>query len=96
MNFDLKEYYPIGTIVKIVGYSGLFMVIGYQKNSYKKELVTYDYEACGYPYGTLSDNNILFNSNEIEEIIFTGYETQTNDEEELGIILKNKKKEFKY
>ena len=69
----MKQKYPIGTICKLGICPQKIMIIGYFINSYEKGLMTYDYEGCIYPFGTLSNKKILFNEGDIVDIIFEGY-----------------------
>jgi len=80
MNFDLNEFYPIGTVCKIKGYSELVMIVGYRKKTFGDMANSYDYEGCFYPYGTLTKVKILFNQKEIIEIVFEGYKSLNNTE----------------
>lgn len=69
----MKKIYPIGTICELDTSNYLVMITGYFINSLEDEIVTYDYEGYIYPFGTLSNNKILFNEKSIKTIIFEGY-----------------------
>lgn len=77
---NLNNFYPIGTVCKINGYSELVMIVGYQKNTYGTIKKSYNYEGCFYPYGTLTNVKILFNEKEIDEVVFEGYKPSTISE----------------
>lgn len=78
MELNLNEFYPIGTVCKIRGYSELVMIIGYQKEKSGEIVNSYDYEGCFYPYGSLTKVKILFNQKEIVEVVFEGYKLTEN------------------
>ena len=68
------EFLPIGTIVKLADVDKKVMITGYFDIEYEGEPVLYDYEGCGYPEGSLLNNNtISFNKGAIEEVIQVGY-----------------------
>ena len=73
----IKEYEPIGTIVKLYDNNNLVMISGYKfcnpNNGYNVE----DYIGVLYPNGlSMVDKNILFSKNDIEKVIFKGYENK--------------------
>lgn len=67
---------PIGTVVKLTGNEKRVMIIGIlqtQKEDDKE--ILWDYSACLYPEGYLSqDKIILFNDGDIEKIYNLGYQ----------------------
>lgn len=73
----IKEYEPIGTIVKLYDNNNLVMISGYKfcnpNNGYNVE----DYIGFLYPNGlSMVDKNILFSKEDIEKVIFKGYENK--------------------
>lgn len=73
----IKEYEPIGTIVKLYDNNNLVMISGYKfcnpNNGYNVE----DYIGVLYPNGlSMVDKNILFSKDDIEKVIFKGYENK--------------------
>ena len=87
MENEVKEkFLPIGTVVLLKGGKRELMIISYcivpsgeayDKNG--KVDVTdkmFDYGACVYPEGMItSDQLFAFNHDQIEKIVFMGYET---------------------
>jgi|SRR5699024_1743595 len=71
-----KELLPIGTLVNIGLVQQAVMIYGRkQQQAGKKEV--WDYVACPYPQGHLSDDtNIFFNHDQIKNIIFKGFESE--------------------
>lgn len=75
----MKDYLPIGSVVILKGGEKKVMIYG------RRQLAVdgsgeYDYIACLYPEGNINDEfSFLFNNDDIEEIVFRGFE---NDEEE--------------
>ncbi len=74
-----EKYLPIGSVVRLIDGTKKIMIYGriqIQNTTGKK----WDYVACLYPEGNLSEiYNIFFQHSEIEELYFLGYE----DDEEL-------------
>ena len=75
---NMKEYLPIGTVVRLKGGEKKLMIYG-RKQLALDESGEYDYIACLYPEGNINDDyNFLFNNEDISEIVFKGY---INEEE---------------
>lgn len=70
----MKKLLPIGSVVLLRGASKKLAIIGIlQVNSEQKKI--YDYLAVPYPEGFVgAENNFLFNHEDINDIIFTGYD----------------------
>lgn len=64
---------PLGTVVKAAGEEVPVMIVGYGLMNSEDE-TTYDYAAVIFPVGLLPDKMVLFNENQIEDIIFIGYQ----------------------
>ena len=80
-----EKYLPIGTVVTLQKATKRIMIIGYCPISEDKTM--YDYSACLYPEGVISqDKTLVFNHEQIAQIHYTGLE----DEEEKDFILKMK------
>ncbi len=66
---------PIGSIVKLKKIDKKIMILGILslgEDSKKNKL--YDYAGCFFPEGCLTENkNILFDQEDIKEIIYKGY-----------------------
>ena len=74
---NVRDLLPIGTVVRVKGATKRLMIFGVKQSDAKtKEL--YDYIGVLYPEGNMGEEvRFLFNHENIDEIIFTGY----NDEE---------------
>jgi len=74
-----EQMLPIGSVVRLNGGEKDIMIIGFfqQKANYPE--VKYDYIAVGYPEGYL-DMKLMFgfNHEDIEEVIFRGYEDEND------------------
>lgn len=72
-----RKYEPIGTIVKLLGKNKLIMICGYKFTNPNKGYEIEDYVGIEYPNG-LSDinNKHLFSHEEIEKIIYNGFENE--------------------
>ena len=82
MKLKLEYLLPIGSRVLLKGSTKKVMVIGFfvgYKEEGRKEV--YDYLGCLWPEGVIdSDKNIVFNHEDIEEVISKGVE----DDEEIA------------
>lgn len=73
-----NKYLPIGSIVLLKEGKKRIMITGYYVTNVSDNKI-YDYSACIYPEGIVDNKTIiLFNNEDISNIIFTGY----SDEEE--------------
>jgi len=72
---DVRKLLPIGSVVKLKGAEKCLMIFGLrQTDSQTNE--EYDYIAVMYPEGNLGEHlRFMFNHEDIEEIVFTGYES---------------------
>jgi hypothetical protein len=69
-----EKYLPVGTVVKLKNATLPMMITGYK---IQDELYNvYDYCGCIYPIGYTSNQKGIFNHNQIEQIIFLGYEDE--------------------
>ncbi len=84
-----KEVLPIGTVVIAGDKEVPIMIVGYGA---EENGIIYDYACFLFPLG-IDDNGrtILINSNQIKEIVFTGY--KYNNFEEFAKIVQNIKKD---
>jgi len=70
------ELLPIGSVVMVEGIQQAIMVYGRKQQRANSEDV-YDYVACPYPQGHISDDtNVFFYHQQIEEVVFKGLETE--------------------
>ncbi|MBQ6539373.1 MAG: DUF4176 domain-containing protein [Bacilli bacterium] len=73
-----KEFLPLGSVVLLKEASKKIMIVGFLTSRMDDESTVYDYAGCLFPEGILtSDESLLFNEEDIEEVIARGYE---NDE----------------
>lgn len=71
-----KQYLPIGSVVLLKEASKTIMITGYLQKEVGNNNKFYDYVGCLYPEGYLASNkNLLFNHDQIDKILFVGYET---------------------
>ncbi|MDC7292704.1 MULTISPECIES: DUF4176 domain-containing protein [unclassified Butyrivibrio] len=73
----MEKLYPIGTIVRLKKGQVDIMITGvcplYNDNG---TIGYYDYSACLYPHGQTDQNSLFFNEEDIDEVLFTGYEDE--------------------
>ena len=82
------EYLPIGTVVKTKLMDKTLMVYGRKQHSEYKN-ADFDYVAVLYPEGNINEKfNFFFNQDDIENIIYMGY--QNEEEERFQNIILNK------
>ena len=73
-----KNILPIGSIVKLKGLNKPFMIFGYLQINGIKEKQIFDYSGVPYPEGNLDVRfNVSFNKENIEEVIFRGFEDES-------------------
>lgn len=76
----MKKYLPIGSVVLLNNGTKKIMIYG------RKQLAAdtgdeYDYVACFYPEGNISEEyTFLFNHENIKEVVFTGFVDEDEDE----------------
>ena len=76
MAAEQKKYLPLGSVVILEGGEKSIMIYGRRQQSTGKSSKIYDYIACLYPEGNLSEDFMyLFNHDQIKEVLFRGYET---------------------
>ena len=86
-----EKFLPIGTVVVLKGGKKELMIMSYciipTGEAYDKsgkvdiQNKMYDYGACTYPEGMItSDQLFAFNHENIEKIVFTGYQTEGQKE----------------
>ncbi len=69
-----EKFLPIGSVVTLKDKSKKVMIIGYASVDSDKLDQIYDYCACLFPEGIIrTDQNLLLNHEDIEEIISLGY-----------------------
>ncbi|MDD6794790.1 MAG: DUF4176 domain-containing protein [Clostridiaceae bacterium] len=89
-NAGLNKYLPIGSVVLLKNATKKIMIYG-RKQIHAASGKSYDYVACLYPEGNISDEyTYLFNHEDIQKVFFTGFvdETETYYNKELLKIAK--------
>ncbi len=78
--FDKEHLLPIGSVVLLKDGNKKIMICGRaQSMAGDENNEIFDYSACYYPEGIINPRELfLFNNEQIEEVVFTGYE---NDDE---------------
>lgn len=84
MNIKIKDLLPIGSIVILKDGEQPLMIYGIMQSDGEgglfKKPKEYDYVSVPYPQGNLGPGMIyLFNHEDIQEIIFRGYEDEERD-----------------
>lgn len=71
---------PIGSIVRLKGFDKLMMVFGVLQKSTAAPDKRYDYISVPYPEGHYDPRlHVGFNQDDIEEVVFKGYEDNNNE-----------------
>ncbi|MCA1321581.1 DUF4176 domain-containing protein [Bacillus tianshenii] len=71
-----KDLLPIGTVVIVEPITQGIMIYG-RKQQQANTDKTWDYVACPYPQGHITeDTNVFFNHDQIKEVIYKGLETE--------------------
>ena len=74
----MKEFLPIGTVVLLKEATKKIMIVGYLPITSDNK--KFDYSGVLYPIGSLSpDQSLLFNSEDIDKVFFTGYKDEEYD-----------------
>ena len=81
----MKDLLPLGSIVLLEKGIKKLMIFGRLQLS-KKDGKIYHYSGCAYPEGLLANDNIfLFNDEDINTLVFKGYENEEEAEFQLLI-----------
>lgn len=71
------ELLPIGTVVLIEAIVQPIMIYGRMQQQADQEEKVWEYVACPYPQGHISDEtNVFFNHEQIKQVIFKGFESE--------------------
>jgi len=74
-----NKFLPLGSVVLLKDAKRYVVIIGYaviEEGSTK----VWDYMGCAYPIGVItSTGNLLFNRNQIEKVIHTGFSDEEGD-----------------
>ncbi|PEC22978.1 DUF4176 domain-containing protein [Bacillus cereus] len=72
-----SQLFPIGSIVILKEGTKKLMIFGRKQQVATDEVRKFDYMGCPYPEGYLNpDFTYLFNHDDIQEVVSTGYEDQ--------------------
>ncbi len=78
---SVKELLPIGSIVLLKNGQKKLMICGIKQSEANGDGVEYDYLGVLYPEGHIGENfQYLFNHDDIEQIVFQGYEDAEREE----------------
>jgi hypothetical protein len=73
------KYYPIGTVVILKGGDRPLMIYGRKQLQTTSELI-WDYVACLYPEGNISDEyTFFFQHGEVEKVLHLGYRSPSEE-----------------
>ncbi|MCI5935136.1 MAG: DUF4176 domain-containing protein [Lachnospiraceae bacterium] len=76
---EQEKYLPLGTVVRLKTGIKPIMITGRRQRTIDNPK-EYDYIACLYPEGHIApDKNILFNHEDIDEILFMGFESELEE-----------------
>jgi hypothetical protein len=76
----MKEYLPVGSVVRLKGASKRLVIAGIIQMEENKQETLHDYMGVPYPEGFVGPGyNFLFNHEDIDDVVFTGY---TDEERE--------------
>ena len=78
MSLKIDNMLNLGSVIRVKGSQPLVMIIGY--SPVDRDMI-FDYKGCAYPFGVLNTkNNLVFNNDDIIEIIDKGYSNGTEIE----------------
>lgn len=91
----MEELLPIGSIVTLKNGGQKLMIIS-RAALYNNQgtLGYFEYSSCIYPFGHTNQNAFFFNSEDIEEVVFRGYED--DDEKKYQELYQKKMQEISY
>jgi hypothetical protein len=82
---EMEKYLPMGSVVRLLEGEKNIMIYG-RAQIHSETEVEYDYVACLYPEGNISDEfTYLFNHDQIEQVIHVGY----SDDEDKAFVAEN-------
>lgn len=81
-----EKYLPLGTVCLLKEATKKVMIIGFAARGKETGAQVYDYVACMYPEGMLnSEQNLLFNHDQIKDIYYMGYASSEDNEFKLKL-----------
>ena len=87
-----EKFLPVGSVCLLQNGTKKVMVTGFCVKSPEIENKIFDYIGCLYPEGVISsDQNLLFDHNQIAQVFFKGYESEEEKsfKEKLNELLAN-------
>ena len=81
-----KELLPIGSVVMLEGGTKPLMVTGYRMKATSKAKKVYDYVGCPFPEGFMEQIYSLFDEEQIEKVMFVGYDDNNEFEKHTASI----------
>ena len=80
------DFLPIGSVVRLEGGNKRLMITGYAPMAEEEPEYVYDYCGCLYPEGVIrSEENYVFDHEDIEEVYFIGYEDEESKEYKIKV-----------
>ena len=67
-----SELLPIGSVVLLEGGTKAVMINGYKMKEKVEDEKIYDYVACVFPEGFMEQLYVLFDANQIKDVLFVG------------------------
>lgn len=75
----MNDYLPVGSVVLLKDATKKIVIIGYSVVE-EGSTEVWDYLGCVYPIGVIGmDKNLLFNKEQIDKVVFTGYSDEEGD-----------------
>ena len=72
----IRDYLPIGSVIMLEGAEKALMIYGIKQLDSEKPDAEYDYIGVLYPEGNIGEEfHYLFNHEDIETVLFRGYDT---------------------
>lgn len=75
----MKEYLPIGSVVLLNNTKKKIVIMGIMQIPDNDKEHVYDYIGVPYPEGYFGKGNIVFNNEDISDVIFRGYENKERE-----------------
>ncbi len=80
-NVEEKEFLPLGSVVLLKDATKKLMIVGFLTSRVNDESKVFDYAGCLFPEGVLSsEESLLFNEDDIQEVVSRGYENEETKE----------------
>lgn len=78
---EATKLLPVGSVVMLNNGTKEVMITGFYTVSEKDPNTVYDYCGCVYPEGMItSEQNLLFNHNQIMNVLYIGYKSEKEKE----------------